>query len=176
MRPDTVELKLRNAPPEKEAMNVADISRRDGRSPDVRRRDRGATLTEVLIAITLTGTLVVAVVSAILGSVKASSDAFQRAKVETVLLNANDKVNRAPQLCDYEQYVDAAALAEGWTVDDASVSVEILVANTGADTDWETQPCPADVAPFDVQRLTITVSDPAGRITESLTVVKSDAD
>ena len=42
--------------------------------------------------------------------IRSSSIAFSGAEVETVLLNASDRVNRAPQLCDYEAYVDAAAL------------------------------------------------------------------
>lgn len=145
----------------------------DGASLPVH-RDRGASLTEVMVSIVLIGVLVTALLGAVQVSIRSSSVAFDGAEVETVLLNASDRVSRAPQLCDYEAYVDAAALAEGWDVSTTSVTVEHLVANTGSPSDWQPQTCPADVSPFDVQRLTISASNPDGGITRTLTVVKSD--
>jgi len=138
------------------------------------RRDSGATLTEIMISIALIGVLVAALLGAVQASIRSSAVAFDGAVVETVLLNASDRVSRAPQLCDYEVYVDAAALAEGWDVSTTTATVESLVANTGAASDWQPQSCPADVKPFDVQRITITASSPAGGTTRTLTVVKSD--
>ncbi len=129
---------------------------------------------EIVISIALMGTLFAAVMSAVQLSVRSSRLAYEGAEVETVLLNASDRVTRAPQLCDYEAYVDAAALAEGWPETSTSVVVEMLVANTGAPSDWQPQSCPADVGPFDVQRLTVTASNPAGTTTRTLTIVKSD--
>jgi len=146
----------------------------DASPPDTRRRDAGVTLPELIVAIVLMGVLLGAVLTAVQASVRASSVAFESAQLETVLLNASDRVARAPQLCDYEAYVDAAALAEGWSADRTSVDVELLVANTGDASDWQPQACPADVSPFDVQRLTVTVTNPAGTITRSMTMVKSD--
>lgn len=144
-----------------------DVVRRD-------RGDRGTTFVEILIAIVVTGSLVAATVAATFTIISVSGRSFTSAQVETVLINASDRVTRAPQLCDYEPYVDAAALAEEWDPSQISVTVERLVENTGdLSGDWETQPCPADVSAFDVQRLTITVTDPGGRITRELTVVKS---
>ncbi len=140
-----------------------------------RTEDRGVSLVEIIVAIALIGTIVVATVNAIFTSISVSSRTFIAAEVETVLINASDRVNRAPQLCDYEVYVDAAALAEGWDSSLVSSTTERLVANTGdTSADWETQPCPADVAPFDVQRVTITLTDPDNKVTKTLTVVKSD--
>ncbi len=140
-----------------------------------RARDRGVSLVEIIVAIALTGTLVVATVNAIFTSISVSSRTFIAAEVETVLINASDRVNRAPQLCDYEVYVDAAALAEGWQASQISATTERLITNSGdSSADWETQPCPADVAPFDVQRVTITLTDPDNKVTKTLTVVKSD--
>ncbi len=140
-----------------------------------RARDRGVSLVEIIVAIALTSTLVVATVNAIFTSISVSSRTFIAAEVETVLINASDRVNRAPQLCDYEVYVDAAALAEGWQASQISATTERLITNSGdSSADWETQPCPADVAPFDVQRVTITLTDPDNKITKTLTVVKSD--
>lgn len=132
------------------------------------------TFVEILIAIVVTGTLVAATISATFTVISISGRSFTTAQVETVLINASDRVNRAPQLCDYDVYVQAAALAEGWDPSLITVSVELLRDNTGdLVADWETQPCPADVDAFAVQRLTITVTDPGGRITRDLTVVKS---
>lgn len=145
----------------------------DDAAPPVR-RDHGATLTEIMVSIALIGVLVAALLGAVQASIRSSSVAFAGAEVETVLLNASDRISRAPQLCDYEAYVDAAALAEGWDISTTSVTVELLVANTGSPSDWQPQACPADVSPFDVQRLTITATNPGGGTTRTLTVVKSD--
>jgi type II secretory pathway pseudopilin PulG len=141
-----------------------------------REHDWGSTLVELLISIVLIGMVVVSVLAAAFTSISASSTVFEAAQVETVLLNAGDRVARAPQLCDYEDYVDAAALAEGWPLSSTSVVVESLVANTGNPSDWTPQSCPDDVRPFDVQRLTITASTPSGEITRTLTVVKSNVE
>lgn len=145
-----------------------------GRQTVRRRHDAGTTLTEILISIVLMGVLITAILAAVRTSIQASSIAYNGAKIETVLINASDRITRAPQLCDYENYVDAAALAEGWPDTALSVTVEKLVANTGAPSDWAPQTCPADVRPFDVQRLVVTATDPSAGITRTLTVVKSD--
>lgn len=139
-------------------------------------RDAGVSLPEIIVAIVLMGTLLGAVLAAVQASITASSVAFEGAQVETVLLNASDRINRAPQLCDYEAYVDAAALAEGWDPSQTTVVVEKLVANTGNPSDWQPQSCPADVRPFDVQRLTVTATNPSGDTTRTLKIVKSDVD
>ncbi len=137
-------------------------------------RDEGITLIEIVITMALMGIVVSAVLAAVQMSIRSSSIAFKASEVETVLLNAGDRVARAPQLCNYEAYVDAAALAEGWSTDSVSVVVERLVANTGDPSDWVPETCPADVAPYDVQRLTISATDPTGQLTRVRTVVKSD--
>lgn len=154
-----------------------DVGRPPTRRPSVGvtlPRDAGVTLPELIVSIVLMGTLLAAVMAAVQMSVRSSSVAFEGAQLETVLLNASDRVTRAPQLCDYEAYVDAAALAEGWADTTTSVVVEKLVANTGDPSDWQPQTCPADVGPFDVQRLTVTATNPAGTTTRTLTLVKSD--
>ena len=143
-------------------------------SPPTPARDAGVTLPEIVVAIVLMGTLLGAVLAAVQASITASSVAFEGAKVETVLLNASDRISRAPQLCNYEEYVDAAALAEGWDPSQTSVTVEKLVGTSGDPSDWQPQTCPADVRPFDVQRLTVTATNPSGKITRTITIVKSD--
>jgi hypothetical protein len=138
------------------------------------RADRGSTLIEMVLAIVLTGLVVVGLLAGIRTSIKASSVAYEGALLETVLINAGDRVSRAPQLCEYEAYVDAAAAANSWPADTITVTVEKLVANTGSPSDWATQACPDDIKPFDVQRMMITATTPDGRITRTMTVVKSN--
>jgi type II secretory pathway pseudopilin PulG len=138
------------------------------------RRDFGSTLVEIMISITLMGVVVAAILAAVQVSIRSSSIAFTGAEIETVLLNAADRISRAPQRCEYEQYVDAAAAAQEWGPETTTVTVEILIANTGAASDWQPQACSTSVGPFDVQRLTISATDPGGRITRTHTVVKSD--
>lgn len=127
-----------------------------------------------MVSIVLMSVIAGALLAAVQMSVRSSSVAFKGAATETVLLNATDRIARAPQLCNYENYVDAAALAEGWDVAATTVTVERLVANTGAASDWSAESCPADVGAFDVQRLTITATEPTGRVTRVRTVIKSD--
>ena len=137
--------------------------------------DRGSTLIELVLAIVLTGLVVVGLLAGIRTSVTASSVAYEGAQLETVLINAADRVARAPQLCDYEDYVDAAALAQGWSVGAINSATELLVSNTGSPSaDWGPQTCPDDIQPFDVQRVTVTATTPDGKITRTMTVVKSD--
>ncbi len=139
--------------------------------------DRGTTLVEILMSIVLIGLVVTSILAASHAGIVASSTVYEAGQVETVLLNAGDRVHRAPQRCEYEEYVDAAALAQGWTVDATSSSVELLVANTGnPSADWEAQTCSGSVSAFDVQRVTIIASSPDGKITRTLTVVKSNVD
>jgi len=153
----------------------------EGDASSVKRRDEGTTLIEVLISIVLLSTLIAALMGGVIVAVSSSSTAFEGAKVETVLLNAADRVDRAGQLCDYEQYVDAAASAidgdDPWPASTITASVEKLVANSGsAANDWVPTDCTSDpdVEPFDVQRITITASNPSGSVTRTLTMVKSD--
>jgi type II secretory pathway pseudopilin PulG len=142
-----------------------------------RTADDGSTLVEIVVSIALIGSVVLALLAAVFASVAASSTVYEAAQVETVLLNAADLIERAPQRCEYEAYANGAADAAGWpSVANAITStVERLVGNSGNESiDWEAQPCGVDVAAFDVQRITITATEPSGRVTRSLTVVKSD--
>ena len=139
------------------------------------RGDRGSTLIEIMISVVLIGVLLAAILSAVQLSIKASSTAYSGAELETVLINASDRVSRAPQLCNYDQFVQAAALAENWPTSSMSVTVEKLIPKDGAvPASWTAQNCPSDVRAFDVQRVTITATNPGAQITRTLTIVKSD--
>lgn len=140
-------------------------------------RDAGTSLVEVLIAVVLMGIAMVPIMLAGLMSVKASAQSRSAAKVETVLANAADRVNRATGTCDYTVYVQAAALAAGWDASKASASYEwyapaALPTQLGT---WNAGACPNGVhADGLVQKVTISVQSPDGRVARSLTVVKSD--
>lgn len=158
---------------------AADVSPPTRRSS---RRDRGFSIVEVVISIVLLGTLVVASLNTVRTSVKASSVSRSAARVETAIVNAADRVNRAPKRCDYTIYAQAAVLTEGWSADRASVAQEYYVPGPDATTPgtWVVGPagspgCPGP-SPTDllVQRVTITITSPDGRVRRDIQVVKSD--
>ena len=60
------------------------------------RRDAGFTLTEVIIAVTLMSTAVVPIMLAGLLTVRTSGQSRSLTRIDTVLANAADRVNRAP--------------------------------------------------------------------------------
>lgn len=140
-------------------------------------RDAGYSLVEVLVALVLMGIAMVPIMLAGVMSVKASAQSRSAAKVETVLANAADRVNRATASCDYTVYVQAAALAAGWDAGKASASYQ-WYAPASSPTQlgtWNDGGCPNGVhADGLVQKVTISVSSPDGRVSRSLTVVKSD--
>ena len=146
------------------------------------RRDRGFTLIEVVIAIALLGIVVVAMMEAARTSVKASSSSRQAAQVETAVVNASDRVNRAPKRCDYTVYAQAAVQTQGWSPATATVAHEYYVPGaTARDAgSWQTgaagSPGCAGQAPTDllVQRVTITITSPEGDVRRTIQVVKSD--
>ena len=139
-----------------------------------RRRDRGTSLIEIVITLSLLGVVVAALMSSVRTSVIVSSEAYDISRVETVLLNASDRVNRARQSCDYTEYAQAAARAEKWAPELVTVKVERLRNPTGnPNTDWVPESCSSSVNAFDVQRVTITATTPKGDITRTMSVVKS---
>ncbi len=145
-------------------------------------RDSGFSIVEIVIAIVLMGTVVVAVLNAVTTSVKASSVSRSAAQVETAVVNASDRVNRAPRRCDYTIYAQAAVQTEGWPPDTATVTHEYYVPGPDATVEgtWTTGPadspgCPGP-APTDllVQRVTISITSPDGKVRRNIEVVKSD--
>jgi hypothetical protein len=129
------------------------------------------------VAVALMGIAVIPIMMAGIVSVRASAQTRVAAKVETVLANAADRVNRADEGCDYHVYVEAAALSEGWQTtavvaqyqwyQPAATPVTLGTWNSGA--------CPNGVRPKGlVQKVTITVTSPDGRLNRTMQVVKSD--
>lgn len=141
------------------------------------RRDAGYSLTEVLVAVVLMSIAIIPILLAAGLSVRTSSQSRNLARMETVLANAADRVNRASEGCDYKIYVEAAALAEKWNPSQASVSYQYYVpaasaANPGT---WQAGACPDGVrTPGLVQMVTISITSPDGKNIRSIQVVKSD--
>lgn len=133
-------------------------------------------MTIVLISMTI-----IPIMDATLTSVKASSTVREIAELETVLQNAADRVNRAPTLCDYDVYVQAAALAKGWPASKATATynyyvpgASALAADAGTWADGACPGSPPARTPRLVQMVTITVHSESGSINRSIQVVKSD--
>lgn len=142
------------------------------------RGDRGFSLVEVLVAIVLISTSVIPLLLASIVSIRVSGQTHTVSKVETVLANAADRVNRAGESCDYAVYVQAAALAEGWNADRATVAYQYYVPAVNSPTvegTWADGACPSGTRTAGlVQKVTIKVKSPDNRVQRTIVVVKSD--
>lgn len=145
-------------------------------------RDAGFTLIEAVIVLALMVIVVLPIMTAVTTSVRASATNRAAAQVETAIVNAYDRVNRAPKRCDYTVFVQAAVLTQGWPADRASVQQQYYVpgaspaeAGTWMSGAAATPGC-ATTSPTDglVQRVTITVTSLDGKVQRSIQVVKSD--
>lgn len=143
------------------------------------RRDEGFSIIELIMTIVLVAMAVVPLMTATIQSIHASTIARESAEVETVLANAADRVNRAPTLCDYRIYAEAAALSKGWEASSVSVTyshyapgASALAATPGT---WESDACPSGGrTPRLIQLVTVTITSPSGDISRTVKVVKSD--
>jgi len=141
------------------------------------RRDAGNTIVEVLMAIVLVSIAVVPTMVASWTLVRTTNVNRYSAKVETILGNAADRVNRAPAACTYDIYYEAAALAQGWTSDSVTAAYQWYEPSaTFPDAGiWHDGACPDGVLTDGlVQRVDLTVVSPDGRLQRSIQVVKSD--
>jgi hypothetical protein len=140
-------------------------------------RDGGFTLTEVIVAVVLMSTAIIPIMLAGLLTVRTSGQARSLTRIETVLANAADRVNRAPNSCDYSMYVEAAALAEGWSPSQATVSYQYYLPTADAATagEWKPGPCVNGTrTPGLVQMVTIGMTSSDGNVLRTIQVVKSD--
>jgi hypothetical protein len=147
-----------------------------------RSSDEGFSLVEVVIVVMLMGIVIVAVMSAVITSIATSAITRSGARVETVIVNAADRVNRAPKSCDYSAYAQAAVQTEGWAASAAVVTQEyytpaVAPTSPGIWTAGSTSSpaCPGGaLTDLLVQRVTIRINSPDGRVHRSVQVVKSD--
>jgi prepilin-type N-terminal cleavage/methylation domain-containing protein len=149
-------------------------SRRQQRPPD-----KGFTLVEIVMTITITAIILVPTMDAVIATIRAGTNNTNFSDVNTVLQNAADRVNRAPKSCDYTQYAQAAAQTNGWSASTTAVLQQHYVPGATSTTpgSWAAAACvantttPPDLA---VQMVTITVTSPDGKFQKTLQVVKSD--
>ena len=145
-------------------------------------RDRGASIIEIVITISLLGVVVAAILTATATGIKVSSLDRSAAQVETAIVNASDRLNRAPKRCDYTIYAQAAVQTQGWDPNTVSLVHEYYVPGASAadEGSWlsgspAAPGCPG-AAPDDllVQRVTLSITSPSGDVRRSIQVVKSD--
>jgi type II secretory pathway pseudopilin PulG len=160
---------------------VADAETRSEVVPSPTRagRDRGFSIVEIIITIALMGVVVVPILAAVGASIRASTTSQAAAEVETVLVNAVDRVNRATRAdfpCDVTSPVRAAVETHGWPASSATVRQERLESN-----EWKTDP--TGTACFQgnaqnrlVQRITVTITSPDQAVSRTLQVVRSGED
>lgn len=175
-------------------MNSMMSTERNPEPPDAPRpaprRDAGFTLPEVLIAIGLTGTLVLTIVAAAFTLIRVSSVSNDQAMVEATLGAAADKlVQEGWQSCPvetdiYEQKVRTVAANVGWP-ESAVTVVGIEYWDIGAN-DWSVTnpfynpdtatcgPIPTTAAASRMQRVTVRASAPAGAQSRTLQVVVAE--
>ena len=150
------------------------------RHPDERRPegDRGITLIEIVITISLLGVVVVPILAAVTTSIRSSRVSEDAAQVETLLVNAVDRVNRATRgdfPCDLTSPVAAAVETVGWPATSVRVDHEYLDVNENWVTDASGTACPGGSFQNGiVQRITITITSPDEGLTRSLQVIRGD--
>jgi hypothetical protein len=138
--------------------------------------DRGSTLIEIVLAIALTGIVVLPLLSAVRTGISASRVNEGAANAETAIVDAADRINRAPQTCDYTQYVVASVVTKGW---DASAATAVTQAYDPATGTWRPAGPGAGcllAGPTEnlVQLVTITITTPKGDVSRTMQVVKSN--
>lgn len=146
-------------------------------SQQVPTKDRGMGLVEIVVAVSVMAIALIPIMLAAIMTVQASSQSRTAAKVETVLANAADRVNRAGEGCDYDVYVEAAALAQGWEASQAVATYQYFVPASSPTLQgtWQAGACPGGLRPEGlVQLVTISVTSPDGKVHRSMEVVKSD--
>ncbi len=145
--------------------------------------DSGFSLVEIVIAIVLMATVVVAILNAM--STKRQGivgEPVGRAGPETAVVDPADRVNRAPKRCDYTIYVQAAVQTEGWPPATASVTHKYYVPGpqrrwrgswvTGRRRHARLSRTRSDRPPRPAGDHSIT--SPDGKVRRNIEVVKSD--
>ena len=151
------------------------------RRPDwPRTADDGITLVEVVIAIALTGGIVVAIMGSLFTVIRSANQNDDASKLQAVIGGATDQLlavdwESCPDGSDrYRNAAQAAAARVDW--DAATVTVVDVDYWSAASDDW-TENCSGAATPGSVdalQRITITVQAPDASRSKSFDVIKSD--
>lgn len=159
-------------------MNLTRHTWRKRRHDERSSGDRGITLIEIVITITLLGLVIVPILAAVTASIRSSRVSEDAAQVETLLVNAVDRVNRATRgdfPCDLTSPVEAAVETVGWPATSVRVDHEYLDVNENWVTDPGGTACPGgSFRQGIVQRVTITITSPDEGLTRSLQVIRGD--
>lgn len=158
------------------------MTSRQPADPGMTRRDDGLSMVEVLVAVVLLGTAVVAILGALRTSVKASALNRDHANAHAWLQTATDVLYGAPRedcgtiaasrepevRAAYQDIVRTTVNPEGWPAANIEVVGPVLF--------WDgTQAYGSvcyDDAGINLQLVTLQVRAPDGRIVESVEVVK----
>lgn len=144
--------------------------------------DGGFTVAEILITVVLMGIVVAGILGAVMTAITASATSRSAARVETALVNAADRINRAGNdKCDYTVYAQASVMTE-WGPDAgnlAQVTQLQLVPGSDASDDlswvpWPGCPSGTDAPAGIVRKVVVTITSPGGGVRRSIDVVKSD--
>lgn len=145
------------------------------------RADAGFTFIEIVVTISLMGIVVLALLVATRTSVTASQTTKAVAGVESAMLNAADRIERAPRAdfqCDLEPLVVAAAVTEFALPTGADPVASGIVAVDQEHLeggDWQSGACPTGgFQPGLLQRVTFTLTSPDGSVSRTMQVVKGD--
>lgn len=148
--------------------------------------DGGYTFVEIVITVALLAVVVVPILNAVVTSIEASSRGRSAAQVETMVVNAADRVNRAPKACDYYTYARAAVVSRGWDASTVtkfeqayyeptlSGPAQIDLSQPGG---WVfgSSACRLDEpSELEVQLVRIQITSPDGKVSRTIEVVKSD--
>jgi type II secretory pathway pseudopilin PulG len=147
--------------------------------------DAGTSFVELLVAIVLLGTIVVATLAGLRASIVGTNVDENSARAHAWLQAAGDELHLATYLaCDsnttatieaaYQTAVDLAAPPNEWVSGTVSiVSVEFLSGPVGSST-WGTTCASGDpLNPLYSQLVTIRVTDPVGAFSREVAVIKS---
>lgn len=155
------------------------------------RRDSGTTLVEILVSVVLIGTVVVAMLGALRVSILGGTIHRDHANAHAWLQSASDVLyasekedcdtslsdgGRSAIIDKYQPIVDAVANPEGWT--NSQIQVVGLDFWNATDTDrdgiveYRFGPVCQDSINLALQRVTLEVRSPSGRIIEQVELVK----
>ena len=170
--------------------SVQQCTRGTENSPAHTRRDRGFTLSEVVVAISLTGVLVLVIVGAAFTLIRTSRVSDDQAAIEAVLGAAADELAQFGwQSCpaetdDYQQRAQEAASRVNWPTSSVQISAieywDISTAtwsNTNPffnTAEGECEFVPTIAAASRMQRVTVTASAPGGTQSRDLEVVVAE--